>query len=65
MVTVVGIINGCGLGIDMCHGNYRIAKSLMVEKSNKFDECMLNHQSFSYQNVTLRKSWYCIFYVRL
>ena len=34
----------------------------MVEKSDEFDECMLNHQFFSYQNFALRKFWYCIFY---
>ena len=37
----------------------------MVEKSDEFDKCMLNCQSFSYQNFTLRKSQYCIFYVLL
>ena len=34
----------------------------MVEKSDEFDECMLNCQSFPYKNFALRKSWYCIFY---
>ena len=34
----------------------------MVEKSDEFDEYMLNHQSFPYQNFALRKSRYCIFY---
>ena len=34
----------------------------MVEKSDEFDECMLNCQNFSYQNFALRKFWYCIFY---
>ena len=34
----------------------------MVEKSDEFDECMLNRQSFPYQNIALRKSQYCIFY---
>ena len=33
----------------------------MVEKSDKFDECMLNRQNFSYQNFSLRKFRYCIF----
>ena len=33
-----------------------------MEKSDKFDECMLNRQNFSYQNFALRKFWYCIFY---
>ena len=37
-------------------------KLLTVEKSDEFDECMLNRQSFPYQNFTLRKSQYCIFY---
>ena len=31
----------------------------------KFDECTLNRQSFPYENFALRKSQYCIFYVRL
>ena len=35
---------------------------MTVEKSDKFDECMLNCQNFSYQNFALRKFWYCIFY---
>ena len=34
----------------------------MVEKSDEFDECMLNRQNFSYQNFALRKFLYCIFY---
>ena len=34
----------------------------MVEKSDKFDECMLNRQNFSYQNFAFRKFRYCIFY---
>ena len=34
----------------------------MVEKSDKFDEYMLNHQNSSYQNFALRKFWHCIFY---
>ena len=35
---------------------------MRVEKSDKFDICMLNRQSFFYQNFALRKSRYCIFY---
>ena len=27
----------------------------MVEKSDEFDECMLNRQNFSYQNFAVRK----------
>ena len=34
----------------------------MVENSDEFDECMLNRQSFPYQNFALRKSRYGIFY---
>ena len=34
----------------------------MVEKSDEFDECMLNFQNFSYQNFAFRKFRYCIFY---
>ena len=34
----------------------------MVEKSDEFDECVLNHQNFPYQNFALRKFRYCIFY---
>ena len=34
----------------------------MMEKSDKFDKCMLNRQNFSYQNFALRKFRYCIFY---
>ena len=34
----------------------------MVEKSDEFDECMLNRQNFSYQNFALRKFRYYIFY---
>ena len=34
----------------------------MVEKSDEFNECMLNRQNFPYQNFALRKFWYCIFY---
>ena len=34
----------------------------MVEKSDEFDECMLNSQSFPYQTFELRKSRYGIFY---
>ena len=34
----------------------------MVEKSDEFDECMLNCQNFSYQNFAFKKFWYCIFY---
>ena len=33
-----------------------------MEKSDKFDECMLNCQNFSYQNFALRKFQYSIFY---
>ena len=33
-----------------------------MEKSDKFDEYMLNRQNFPYQNFALRKSQYCIFY---
>ena len=33
-----------------------------MEKSDEFDECMLNRKSFPYQNFALRKSQYCIFY---
>ena len=35
-------------------------KTLMAEKSDEFDECMLNHQNFSYHNFALRKFQYCI-----
>ena len=34
----------------------------MVEKSDEFDEYMLNRQSFPYQNFAFRKSQYSIFY---
>ena len=34
----------------------------MVEKSDEFDERMLNRQKFSYQNIALRKFRYYIFY---
>ena len=34
----------------------------MVEKSDKFDECMLIRQKFSYQKFAFRKFRYCIFY---
>ena len=34
----------------------------MVEKSDEFDEWMLNRQNFSYQNFALRNFRYCIFY---
>ena len=34
----------------------------MVEKSDEFDEHMLNSQNFSYQNFAFRKFWYYIFY---
>ena len=34
----------------------------MVEKSDEFDECMLNRQNFSHQNFALTKFRYCIFY---
>ena len=37
-------------------------KTLTVEKSDEFDECMLNRQSFPYQNFALRNSRYGIFY---
>ena len=35
----------------------------MVEKSDEFDECMLNRQNFSHQNFALGKfrDRYCIF----
>ena len=36
-------------------------KTLTVEKSDKYDELILNHQNFSHQNFTLRKLQYCIF----
>ena len=32
MVTVVGIVDGCGLGIDMCHGNQSNKSKLMLYK---------------------------------
>ena len=44
------------------HKYYRIAYTLTVEKSDEFDKCMLNRQNFSYQNFTLRKFRYYIFY---
>ena len=34
----------------------------MVEKSDEFEEFMLNCESFPYQYFVLRKSRYCIFY---
>ena len=34
----------------------------MVEKSDEFNERMLNRQNFSYQKFALRKFRYCIFY---
>ena len=41
---------------------YSRRKTLTVEKSDEFDECMLNRQKFSYQNFALRKFQYCLFY---
>ena len=35
---------------------------MVVEKSDKFDECMLHRQTFFYQNFALRKFRYRIFY---
>ena len=34
----------------------------MVEKSDEFEECVLNRQNFLYQKFALRKFQYCIFY---
>ena len=51
-------VNANGTGIFLNHQNYTVQrKTLMVEKSDEFDECMLNHQNFA-----LRKFQYCIFY---
>ena len=51
---------------DLCiNSSVRIAQNFDGGKVTKFDECMLNRQSFPYENFALRKSQYCIFYVRL
>ena len=34
----------------------------MVERSDEFDEWMLNRQNFPYQNFVLKNICYCIFY---
>ena len=39
-----------------------MAQTLTVEKSDEFDESMLNHQNFPYQNFVLENFWYCTFY---